>query len=63
MVYLHGDYYLTYHDDVLAALRDPTLVCPHEDPHTYPWVPSTVSDRRSTRDIGAVLIPCSRRGR
>ena len=57
MVYLHGDYYLTDHDDVLAALRDPALVCPHMDPHMYPWIPSTVSDPAAHARYRNVLNP------
>jgi hypothetical protein len=57
VVYLHGDYYLTDHDDVLAALRDPALVCPHMDPHMYPWVPSTVSDPAEHARYRSILNP------
>lgn len=57
MVYLHGDYYLTDHYDVLAALRDPALVCPHMDPHMYPWIPSTVSDPAEHARYRSVLNP------
>ena len=57
MVYLHGDYYLTDNDDVLAALRDPALVCPHIDPHVYPWVPSTVSDPAEHARYRSILNP------
>jgi cytochrome P450 len=42
VVQLHGDYYLTDRDDILAALRNPALVCPHTDPFTSPLVPTTV---------------------
>jgi cytochrome P450 len=57
VVYLHGDYYLTDHDDVLAALRDPALVCPHMDPHMYPWIPSTVSDPAEHARYRSILNP------
>ncbi len=57
VVSLHGDYYLTDSDDVLAALRDPTLVCPHIDPHVYPWIPSTVSDTAEHARYRSILNP------
>jgi cytochrome P450 len=57
VVNLHGDYYLTDHDDVLAALRDPALVCPHIDPHMYPWVPSTVPDPAEHARYRGILNP------
>jgi cytochrome P450 len=57
VVYLHGDYYLTDHDDALAALRDPQLVCPHIDPHTYPWIPSTVPDPAEHARYRSILNP------
>jgi len=57
VVYLHGDYYLTDHDDVLAALRDPALVCPHMDPHMYPWIPSTVPDPAEHARYRSILNP------
>ncbi|WP_428341851.1 hypothetical protein [Mycobacterium sp.] len=49
MAHLHGDYYLTDSNDVLAALRDPALVCPHVDAHMDPWVPSTLARAISER--------------
>jgi cytochrome P450 len=57
VVRLHGDYYLTDSDDVLAALRDPALVCPHIDPHVYPWIPSTVSDPAEHARYRSILNP------
>jgi cytochrome P450 len=57
VVQLHGDYYLTDSDDVLAALRDPALVCPHLDPHVFPWIPSTVSDPAEHARYRSILNP------
>jgi cytochrome P450 len=57
VVHLHGDYYLTDHDDALAALRDPALVCPHVDPHMYPWVPTTVPDPAEHARYRNILNP------
>jgi cytochrome P450 len=57
VVYLHGDYYLTDHDDVLAALRDPALICPHIGPDTYLWIPSTVPDPVEHARYRSILNP------
>ena len=57
MINLHGDYYLTAGDDVLAALRDPGLICPHLDPHVSPWVPSTVTDPADHARYRSILNP------
>jgi cytochrome P450 len=57
VVYLHGDYYLTDRDDILAALRDPALVCPHMDPNTFPLVPSTVPDPAEHARYRSILNP------
>lgn len=57
VVHLHGDYYLTDHDDALAALRDPALICPHIDPHMYPWIPSTVPDPAEHARYRSILNP------
>jgi cytochrome P450 len=57
MAYLGCDYYLTDRDDVLSALRDPLLVCPHMEPDTYPWVPSTVPDPAEHARYRSILNP------
>ena len=57
VAYLGGDYYLTDRDDVLAALRDPALVCPHLDADTYPWVPSCVPDPAEHARYRNILNP------
>ncbi|BBX48735.1 cytochrome P450 [Mycobacterium cookii] len=57
MVDLLGDHYLTDHDDMLAALRDPTLVCPGADSDTYPWIPSTVPDPAEHARYRSILNP------
>ena len=56
-MYLHGDHYLTDHDDALKALRDPALVCPGVDPETYPWIPSTVPDPAEHARYRSILNP------
>ena len=57
MVELHGDYYLTDRDDILAALRDPALVCPHTDPYTSPLVPTTVAHPAEHARYRSILNP------
>jgi len=57
VVHLHGDYYLTDRDQVLAALRDPALVCPHMESGTYPWIPSTVPDPAEHARYRSILNP------
>ena len=57
VAYVGGDYYLTNHDDAVAALRDSSLICPHMDPHTYPWIPSTVSDPAEHARYRSILNP------
>jgi cytochrome P450 len=57
VAYLGGDYYLTDRDDVLSALRDPTLICPHTDSETYPWVPSCVPDPAEHARYRNILNP------
>ncbi|MGA8332396.1 MAG: cytochrome P450 [Mycobacterium sp.] len=57
VAYLGGDYYLTDRDDVLSALRDPALVCPHMEAGTYPWIPSTVPDPAQHARYRSILNP------
>lgn len=56
-MYLHGDHYLTDHDDALTVLRDPTLVCPGVDSETDPWIPSTVADPAEHARYRSILNP------
>jgi cytochrome P450 len=57
VVNLRGDYYLTDRDDILAALRDPALVCPHMDPYTAPLLPSTVAHPAEHARYRSILNP------
>ena len=57
VAYLGGDYYLTDRDDVLSALRDPALICPHTGSDTYPWVPTCVPNPAEHARYRSILNP------